>query len=328
MWNKALICSFLVLTGCISTQVIRNRTETRPQEMKITLPISFTYIMSFGSFGSGPGALMDPSGISIDQMGDVYVVDTGNDRVQKFDTNGNLITLIGGFGWNKEQFNQPMAIWAENGLDVFITDSQNRRVQRFDNHLNFLENINSITDRDGSILKFGYLWGITASPYGDLYISDTENDLLIKISALSRRGTIFGGFTYGRGDLVDPAGIAVSSNEEVFVCDNGNDRIVRFDSFGSFVSAFGREYLLKPEGLDFGPNGRLLVTDTGHDRIVVFSIDGSFLQEFGVPGNGPGSFRDPRDLVYDGRGNLYILDSGNSRIQKFEVKIIREKIGE
>jgi DNA-binding beta-propeller fold protein YncE len=67
----------------------------------------------------------------VDGQGDVYVTDTGNQRVQKFDREGNFITQWGGFGGGDGQFNFPYGIVVDARGSVFVVDSGNTRVQQF-----------------------------------------------------------------------------------------------------------------------------------------------------------------------------------------------------
>ena len=63
--------------------------------------------------------------------GDVYITDTGNQRVQKFDREGNFITQWGGFGNGLGQMNFPYGIGVDAHGSVFVVDSANTRVQQF-----------------------------------------------------------------------------------------------------------------------------------------------------------------------------------------------------
>jgi DNA-binding beta-propeller fold protein YncE len=77
------------------------------------------------------GQLRSPWGIAVDGAGDVYVTDTGNHRVEKFDREGNFISQWGGFGNGDGQFNFPYGITVDTKGSVFIVDSGNTRVQQF-----------------------------------------------------------------------------------------------------------------------------------------------------------------------------------------------------
>ena len=77
------------------------------------------------------GQLRSPWGVTVDGAGDVYVTDTGNHRIEKFDKEGNFITQWGGFGNGKGQFNFPYGIAVDVRGSVFVVDSGNTRVEQF-----------------------------------------------------------------------------------------------------------------------------------------------------------------------------------------------------
>ena len=77
------------------------------------------------------GQLRSPWGITVDGAGDVYVTDTGNHRIEKFDREGNFITQWGGFGNGDGQFNFPYGVAVDAKGSVFVIDSGNTRVQQF-----------------------------------------------------------------------------------------------------------------------------------------------------------------------------------------------------
>jgi len=78
-----------------------------------------------------PGQFRSPWGIAIDGQGDVFVTDTANQRIQKFDRDGNFITQWGGFGNSQGHFNFPYGIGIDAKGCVFAVDSGNMRVQHF-----------------------------------------------------------------------------------------------------------------------------------------------------------------------------------------------------
>ena len=78
-----------------------------------------------------PGQFRSPWGVAVDGAGDVFVTDTGNQRIQKFDRDGNFVTQWGGFGNADGQFNFPYGLVLDPRGHVFVVDSGNMRVQHF-----------------------------------------------------------------------------------------------------------------------------------------------------------------------------------------------------
>ena len=85
----------------------------------------------WGTKGQEPGQLWNPWGVTVDRDGFVYVTDTGNHRIQKFDRDGNFETQWGGFGGGRGQCNFPYGIAVDRRGAIFVLDSSNFRVQQF-----------------------------------------------------------------------------------------------------------------------------------------------------------------------------------------------------
>lgn len=97
------------------------------------------YLSSFGSEGSGNGQFRLPQGIDTDSMGNIYVVDTDNSRIQKFDSTGAFVGSWGGWGRASGQFIYPQGIAIDKPLHyVYVTDPYNSRVQIFSENGDFV----------------------------------------------------------------------------------------------------------------------------------------------------------------------------------------------
>jgi tripartite motif-containing protein 71 len=91
-----------------------------------------------GVYGKSNGQFSNPGGIATDHSGDVYVVDGGNNRIQKFDSNGKFITKWGTNGTVDGQFSKPLGIATDNSGNVYVADNLNDRVQKFNSTGGFI----------------------------------------------------------------------------------------------------------------------------------------------------------------------------------------------
>jgi hypothetical protein len=90
-----------------------------------------TFLMKWGSFGTGDGQFRSPGGITVDAGGNIYVVDTGNTRVQKFAPDSTLLVKWGTPGGGNGQFAGARDAAVDAAGNVYVTDASNNRVQKF-----------------------------------------------------------------------------------------------------------------------------------------------------------------------------------------------------
>ncbi len=192
----------------------------------------------------------------VDINGRIIVADGEKNVLRQYSREQSLLKEIGGTGWNDSQFDQPAGVWARNGIDVFVADFGNHRIQRFDRNLAFISSF-STRERSNPDERFGYPTDVAVSRLGDLFICDSENSRILKITGLSKVERTFGGFDAGKGRLRKPTQLEVGPDDNVYVQD-GN-RVVVFDSFGNFILNLG-------EGL-FSTDVMIFADDAG---IVVF----------------------------------------------------------
>src|SRR5947208_7566556 len=131
-----------------------------------------------GSPGTGDGQFIGPVDAATDASGNVYVVDLSANRVQKFDSSGNFVAGWGGLGGGNGELNSPFGI-AVDGNAVYVTDSGNDRVEKFGLDGSFLGAFGSSGAGPG---QFSFPTGIASDAAGNLYVSDTLNSRIEKLT--------------------------------------------------------------------------------------------------------------------------------------------------
>ena len=92
-------------------------------------PINF--VLQWGTFGSGDGQFNNPEGVAVVGSGNVYVADTHNHRIQKFDSSGTFLTKWGTFGSGEGQFRNSKSVAVDGSGHVYVADEINERIQKF-----------------------------------------------------------------------------------------------------------------------------------------------------------------------------------------------------
>jgi tripartite motif-containing protein 71 len=272
-------------------------------------PVSFE--SAWGSSGSAPGQFNQPHSVATDASGNVYVTDTGNNRVQKFDASGHFTTSWGSFGSADGQFNTPLGIAVDGSGQVLVADNGNARVERFDAAGNFL----------GQWTVRG-AYALATDPNGDVYVTDNWQCRVQKFDSTGALITAWGDFCGSQvAEFEYPVGIAVDAVGDVFVTDDYGYRVQKFDATGKYVSfwggygqAFGR--LNIPRGIVVD-HGVVFVVDAENSRVQLFDTNGQVLGGWGGWGSGAGQFIEPVGITVSAQGEVYVVDRDNSRIQRF-----------
>ncbi len=306
---------FLLCFACTSYGVKKNTGQEQFASRDLLKGLKLVRIIGEGKLGSS--SLYLPTGITIDLLGNIFITDTGNDRVVKCNKEGRFLKETGGFGWEAGEFNRPTYIATDNGLNVYVVDAQNKRIQRFDHNLNFVFTIEIKEEDDFS--GFGLPEGIAITSSGEILVSDMEGDFLIKLNSFFEYERAFGGFESIEGGLRDPVGVFVSQNGNVYAADSQNDRVVVFDPFGNFIKSFGEKILENPRGVAVGQDQLVYVANTGKNSLVIFDPDGNLVLEYGNSVSGMVNLSRPTDLKLGKENKLFVVDSGNNRILVFEL---------
>jgi len=139
-----------------------------------------------GAAGSGPGEFDDPGAVTVDGAGDVYVADTGNDRVVELSSSGGVLAEWGSRGSADGRFRSPTGVGVDAAGDVFVLDGESDRVQEFAPGGRFLAKWGVRGDGVG---EFSQPSALAVGCEGDVYVADTNNNRVQRFDLASAAGS-------------------------------------------------------------------------------------------------------------------------------------------
>ena len=291
----------------------------------------------------------DPFGVAVDRAGNVYVADGGDsNRIRKITPEGIVSTFAGGASEGRADgqgssaaFDTPSGLTIDRQGNLYVADTGNNRVRKITP-----EGIVSIVAGDGyadhhdgaaESAQFNAPIGVAVDHDGNVYVADTYNDRIRKITTDGQVTTLAGGAKPGYADgpaqdaLFDtPCGIAVNAEGEVFVADTGNNLIRKLTKEGQVVtlhvSAPGTgepQMLDAPTGLVITHDNFIYVGEGNRGRIVQIAPDNTARL---IAGEGRGfadgdgqeraRFNGLAGIAVDRSGALYAADSANYLVRK------------
>jgi DNA-binding beta-propeller fold protein YncE len=220
------------------------------------------------------------------------VNDRGNQRIQRFDSDGSFLNRWGESGTSEGQFFDQAGVAVDSAGNFYVADALNQRIQKFNSAGTFL-------------LMWG--WGVQ------------DGSSVFQTCASGCQAGING---TGDGQFDQPWGVAVDNSGNIYVADLNNHRVQKFDSSINFVTKWGIQggnpgQLFYPTSVAIDSDGDVYVTD-GQRRVQKFNSLGTFLYQWGSPGTGEGQFNVVSGVAIDAAGDVYVSDWDNHRIQKFD----------
>jgi sugar lactone lactonase YvrE len=318
--------------------------------------------------GTPPGGNVDgrgstarfslPSGMAADSQGNFYVADPGNQTIRKV-TPAGVVSTLAGKGSNfgsadgsgaSARFNSPSDCAVDSAGNIYVADTGNhtiRKVTPGGTVTTFAgkAGVAGAADGPAGAATFNQPFGVAVDQSGNVYVADTANSTIRKISPTGDVVTLAGfagvtGSSDGTGDVArfrTPAGIAVDSAGTIYVSDTGNNTIRTISPSGTVRTLAGAAGI--PGGSDgFGTAARfnrpyhiainsmagIYVADGANDAIRQVSAGGAvstIAGSAGVPGSADGPanaarFNLPKGIAIDSSGALGIADTGNNEVRK------------
>ena len=291
----------------------------------------------FAVYGPGRGmlpSLNKPMSVATDKENNIYVTDSGNNRVVVFNRKGEYMFEFGTRGvahpranqkadWSPGKFNYPYGIDIDEATgNIFVADLVNKRIQLFDNQGKFIDWFPK--EPYGGTADDIFPLALDVRN-GKVYIANPFN-----IVVFTTEGEFIKDFGMpGDGDAQfdRPNGIAAGEDGTIYVSDSNNLRLQALDPdgkvkwvYGKAVNAFDnfnkkpQEFEL-PRNITVGSDGNIYVIDSFDFNIKVISPKGKLLAEMGRRGVEDGTFNFPNGIAITGDKIIYVADKGNNRVQ-------------
>lgn len=249
----------------------------------------------------GKSRLSHPRSIAVDERGDIFVSDTENGRVVKFDSSGREIATIGRKGPNPGEFQEPWPL-AATANGVVVLDPRTGWIQTF--------------GADGKLVKkmgegFYSPHGLAVSRDGAIAVADTGNNRVVVFApdGTRRELTALDGEKFAQ-----PTDVTFDAEGRLYVVlpTDGNGTLARFVEDGKPQTAFAIAAV--PSTIDtpraaVGPDGRVYVTDIEQGRLIAYAPDGSTAAPLRLSGGPEPGFKRLAGITVDSRGRIYVVDT-------------------
>ena len=311
-----------------------------------------------GNVDGQPGAFNNPNTTAVDGAGNVFVADMTNHTIRKISPLGVVTTLAGTAGGlgsadgtgAAARFNGPRGLAVDGAGNVLVADTGNHTIRKI-SPLGVVTTLAGTvgsagdTDGTGAAAQFHYPRGLAVDAAGNVFVADTSNLTIRKISPAGVVTTLAGtaaslGSADGTGAAARfnyPRGLAVDAAGNVLVADTGNHTIRKISPAGVVTTLAGTATSLgstdgtgaaarfsSPAGLAVDAAGYVFVADTSNHTIrkispagVVTTLAGTAGMSGSTDGTGAAArFNLPIGLAVDGAGNVLVADYKNHTIRK------------
>jgi poly(3-hydroxybutyrate) depolymerase/DNA-binding beta-propeller fold protein YncE len=251
------------------------------------------------------------SAVATDAKDRVFVAHRAAKPILVFDRDGKFLRA-----WGDDHIKTPHGLRIDPDGNVWVTDIGHHLVMKFDPDGKLLLSLGRKGEAGNTPDRFDRPTDVAIARNGDFFITDGYgNSRVLKFSRDGKLLKQWGSKGTGEGEFNLPHAIVLDAkNERLYVGDRENDRVQVFDTDGKFLKVWSETGA--PYGL-FLAGDRLFVADGRAGWVKVLRTDGKSVGRLGEKGATPGQFQMPHMLCVDSRGDLYVAEVTNKRIQKF-----------
>nr|MBN2276743.1 NHL repeat-containing protein [candidate division Zixibacteria bacterium] len=289
-----------------------------PDEMAtVKIPNGLLPVKEIKTDRSG-NQLRGPIGVTVDNNGNLYIVDSGNNRLLKFDSDYIPLREAGGYGNAEGLLNNPTFITLDNNLNLYISDTGNRRLSVFDVKLNYVGQVDLIDPDDP--LRFGRPAGLAINDYGELWVADPDNSQVMVFNIYLSFDRMVGDAESYSGLMLRPADIARGPNSNMYITDEGRGSVFGFNTSGVFLFEYKDDQLRQATGIAVDRSGCCWVVDTENSRLEFFDRNGHLLYSEGMRGTGGDyGFNRPTGVAVLPDDRIAFCDTGNNRVMIYRI---------
>ncbi|MBO9542534.1 IPT/TIG domain-containing protein [bacterium] len=257
-----------------------------------------------------------PQGVAVDATGNLYIADTNNQRIRKV-TNGTISTVAGNgsYGYDGDdkaatsaRLAYPRGVAVDASDNLYIADTNNGRIRKVSNGT-----IATVAGRPASSgalaggnalsIALGAPSAVAEAKNGDLYIADSNNDVVWKLS----QGNLSVVDT-GTEELSYPLGVAEAKNGDLYIADSGNNRVLKVTSDGT-TSVVEIDGMYQPNAVAVDKDDALYVSSGDSKKVI--KVEGETITTVYTDDN-----KRPRGVAVDATGNLYLAIANEPQVLK------------
>lgn len=320
----------------------------------IKTPVCYSCTQTITHLGDEGGAFVDASDVFIDKNDNIYIADTVNNRIIKLDKDGNYVRDY----TNGGTISGPKSVYVTDNGDLFISDTKNEQIVHVDAEDNMIEKfIKPETELLSNVVDFS-IGRISISDQGLIYLIHAQQFMMIdannefkgyvgankvsfnlkeffirtfgsevqKNKMVTEQAAAYNSFDIGADGLV--YAVANDSKNQIRILNVDGDNLFPTGVYGERVEEDKSTWSRDPIFVDIcvDKNGTIHALEKHSCRVYTYTSKGEMIVAYGGIGNIMGKFSNPVAVDINSKGEVYVLDSSNGTLHKFNPTSYMESI--